>query len=139
MEKIYNYIGGDLVSPLKEQYIKNYSPTNGVSYSLVPNSTTHDVDLAIDVAKKSFDSWSQEKKEFRHDWMMKLAQAIDDNAEKLVVAESFDNGKPEWLAREVDIPRCSANIRFFATFDVFLSILKKFHFSIFRKFDNFVF
>ncbi len=115
MEKIYNYIGGDLVSPLKEQYIKNYSPTNGASYSLVPNSTTHDVDLAIDVAKKSFDSWSQEKKEFRHDWMMKLAQAIDDNAEKLVVAESFDNGKPEWLAREVDIPRCSANIRFFAT------------------------
>ena len=46
---------------------------------------------------------------------MKLADAIDKNAAKLIKSESFDNGKPEWLAKTVDIPRCSANIRFFAT------------------------
>ena len=46
---------------------------------------------------------------------MKLADAIDDYSEELIIAESYDNGKPEWLARKVDIPRCSENFRFFAT------------------------
>ena len=40
---------------------------------------------------------------------------IEDSFELLVKAESFDTGKPEWLTRSVDIPRCSENIRFFAT------------------------
>ena len=31
--------------------------------------------------------------------MLKLAEAIDNHAEKLVAAESFDNGKPEWLQK----------------------------------------
>ena len=66
-------------------------------------------------ARKAFASWGKSTKEYRYVWMMKLAQAIDDNAKELIVAESFDNGKPEWLAKTVDIPRCSANIRFFAT------------------------
>jgi aminomuconate-semialdehyde/2-hydroxymuconate-6-semialdehyde dehydrogenase len=115
MEKIKNYIGGELVLPLSKKYLNNYSPTNGIAYSLVPDSDESDVDLALLSAKKSFSEWGSSTKEYRYDWMMKLAQAIDDNAEELAVAESFDNGKPEWLARTVDVPRCSANIRFFAT------------------------
>jgi aminomuconate-semialdehyde/2-hydroxymuconate-6-semialdehyde dehydrogenase len=33
----------------------------------------------------------------------------------LALAETTDNGKPLWLSRKVDIPRASANFRFFAT------------------------
>ena len=115
MEKIKNYINGELVSPLQNKYIENKSPINGLVYSLVPDSDKKDVEMAIIAAKKSFSEWGSSKKEYRYEWMMKLAQAIDDNADQLVLAESFDNGKPEWLAKSVDIPRCSANIRFFAT------------------------
>ena len=115
MEKIKNYINGKLVPPLKNKYLENYSPINGLPYSLVPDSDEKDVQSAVLSAKKSFDKWGSSTKEYRYKWMMKLAQAIDDHSDELVLAESFDNGKPEWLARSVDIPRCSANIRFFAT------------------------
>ena len=115
MLKIKNYIGGVFLEPKNKKYIDNSSPTNGVKYSLVPDSNSADVELAVNAAKKAFNSWGGSTKEHRYSWMMKLADAIDNHAEELVVAESYDNGKPEWLAKSVDIPRCSANIRFFAT------------------------
>jgi aminomuconate-semialdehyde/2-hydroxymuconate-6-semialdehyde dehydrogenase len=46
---------------------------------------------------------------------MRLADEIEEQFDELVEAESIDNGKPEWLARSVDIPRASENFRFFAT------------------------
>lgn len=45
----------------------------------------------------------------------RIADLIDENLEELALAETNDNGKPLWLSREVDIPRASANFRFFAT------------------------
>lgn len=45
----------------------------------------------------------------------RIADLIDENLETLALAETNDNGKPIWLSREVDIPRASANFRFFAT------------------------
>ena len=47
--------------------------------------------------------------------LQKIADLIDRDLEKLVRAESVDNGKPLKQARALDIPRASANIRFFAT------------------------
>ncbi len=44
-------------------------------------------------------------------WLMRSKRNFDE----MVEAESKDNGKPEWLARAVDIPRASENFRFFAT------------------------
>ena len=115
MEKLYNYVEGRLVEPINKNYIKNYSPTNGKVYSLVPNSEKEDVSLAIVAAKKAFNSWGSSTKEYRYNWMMKLAEAIKKRADMLIQAESFDNGKPEWLAKSVDIPRSSENFKFFAT------------------------
>ena len=46
---------------------------------------------------------------------MRLADKIEEHTEELIIAESIDNGKPESLARLVDIPRASENFRFFAT------------------------
>ena len=46
---------------------------------------------------------------------MKIADLIDRDFDKLVIAESIDTGKPLALARKMDIPRASANLRFFAT------------------------
>ena len=45
----------------------------------------------------------------------RIADLIDENLEALALAETNDNGKPLWLSKQVDIPRASANFRFFAT------------------------
>ncbi|HNH66077.1 MAG TPA: aldehyde dehydrogenase, partial [Bacteroidia bacterium] len=40
---------------------------------------------------------------------------IEKNLQRFAEAESLDNGKPVWLAKQVDIPRASANFHFYAT------------------------
>ena len=113
MDKILNYINGELVEPKSGNYLDNYNPSNGKVYSLIPDSDKNDIDAAVDAAKEAFNTWSKTPKQERSDILMKLADAIEKNFEELVRAESKDNGKPESLAAHVDIPRAPANIRFF--------------------------
>ncbi|HIL66645.1 MAG TPA: aldehyde dehydrogenase, partial [Flavobacteriales bacterium] len=114
MEKILNYINGELVAPTNGNYLDNYNPSNGQVYSLIPDSDKADIDNAVASAKEAFKSWSKTTKQERSDILMKLADSIDKHSEELIKAESKDNGKPETLAAHVDIPRASSNIRFFA-------------------------
>ena len=115
MEKIYNYINGELVEPCSGNFIENYNPSNGKVYSLIPDSNENDIDNAVASAKTAFTTWGATTKKYRSDLLMRLADKIEDYTEKLIVAESLDNGKPESLARLIDIPRASENFRFFAT------------------------
>ncbi len=114
MEKILNYINGELVEPTNGNYLDNYNPSNGEVYSLIPDSEKQDIDNAVAAAKEAFKSWSKTTKQERSEILMKLADSIDKYSEELIKAESKDNGKPETLAAHVDIPRASSNIRFFA-------------------------
>ena len=114
MIQIKNLIGGELVEPQSGEYLDNYSPMTGEVYSKVPNSGVEDVERAVAAAKKAFPIWSKMSAEDRAERLFKLADLIDQNAEKLAIAESRDQGKPLWLAQSVDIPRGSKNLRFFA-------------------------
>ena len=114
MEKILNYINGELVEPANGNYLDNYNPSNGQVYSLIPDSEKSDIDNAVSAAKEAFKTWSKTPKQERSDLLMRLADAIENHFDELVAAESKDNGKPETLAANVDIPRAPANIRFFA-------------------------
>lgn len=114
MEQIKNLIGGELMAPLKGNYLDNYTPMKGEVYSQVPDSTKEDVDAAVKAAKDAFPMWSNMPKEERVQWMFKLAEVIKKNADRLAKAESIDQGKPYWLARSVDMERASANLEFFA-------------------------
>jgi aminomuconate-semialdehyde/2-hydroxymuconate-6-semialdehyde dehydrogenase len=53
--------------------------------------------------------------ETRFKILNRIADLIDENLDTLAMAETNDNGKPLWLSKKVDIPRASANFRFFAT------------------------
>ena len=114
MEKILNYINGELVEPANGNYLDNYNPSNGQVYSLIPDSEKSDIDNAVSAAKEAFKTWSKTPKQERSDLLMRLADAIENHFDELVAAESKDNGKPETLAANVDIPRASSIIRFFA-------------------------
>ncbi len=115
MKKLKNYIGGKLVDPISRKYLKNFNPATGKVYSLTPSSKKEDVDLAVRSAEEAFLVWSKKTKQDRYKILMNLVRGIEDSFDFLVKAESVDTGKPEWLTRSVDIPRCSENIRFFAT------------------------
>jgi aminomuconate-semialdehyde/2-hydroxymuconate-6-semialdehyde dehydrogenase len=64
---------------------------------------------------RAFPGWSRTPTAERSRILLALADRIDANLDRLAQAESVDNGKPLRLAKAVDIPRASANFRFFAT------------------------
>ncbi|NNE54654.1 MAG: aldehyde dehydrogenase family protein, partial [Flavobacteriales bacterium] len=115
MEKILNYINGQLTPASNDQWLENVDPSRGKVYSLIPDSDEKDVQLAVDAAKKAFPLWSTTPYTERSKILTKLADLIGENLAALAAAESKDNGKPVSLASHVDIPRAESNIRFFGT------------------------
>ncbi|MEZ4859488.1 MAG: aldehyde dehydrogenase [Flavobacteriaceae bacterium] len=113
MHKIQNYINGAYCDPLENEWLDNYNPSEGVVYGKIANSTTEDIEKAYQAAKDAFPSWSNTPIEERSRILIKIADLIEQNLHKLAEAEARDNGKPLSLAKSVDIPRASANFRFF--------------------------
>lgn len=110
-----NFIGGNFIAPLSGQFIDNFNPATGEVSGKIPDSNEKDVAVAVQAAQKAFTTWSVTPLEKRFEILNRIAELIDASREQLALAESNDNGKPLWLSRRVDIPRASANFRFFAT------------------------
>jgi aminomuconate-semialdehyde/2-hydroxymuconate-6-semialdehyde dehydrogenase len=115
MLRIKNYIDGQLIEPVAGNYLDNIEPATGSTYSVLPDSDSADVELAVVAARKAFDGWSKLSAEDRSKYLLRIADIIESKSDTLAEAESRDNGKPVSLARSVDIPRASANFRFYAT------------------------
>ena len=115
MKKISNYIGGQHCEPHNQEYIDNVDPATGDVYSLIPNSSSEDIEKAVLSSQEAFPLWSSIGIEKRSAILMNIADKIESRLEEFVAAESKDNGKPLSLARNVDIPRAISNFRFFAT------------------------
>ncbi len=113
LEKIKNFIDGSFIDAISGSWIDNIEPATGEVYSQIADSDERDVQLAVDAAKKAFDSWSNLSVSKRGSILNKIAELITRDQEKFAQAESKDQGKPVWLAREVDIPRAAANFFYY--------------------------
>ncbi len=114
MEKIANFINGELLAPQNGNYIDNVEPATGGVYSLIPRSSKEDLELAYQAAECAFPAWSGMPLEERAKILTKLADLVEAASDELAKAEAIDNGKPVTFAKAVDSYRASANIRFFA-------------------------
>ena len=112
---IQNFINGQFVEPVGRSYLDNIEPATGKAYSKVADSNARDVDLAVAAAETAFPNWSRTPAAERSKLLLRVADLIERNLEKLARAESIDTGKPLSLARTLDIPRAASNFRFFAT------------------------
>lgn len=111
---IKNYINGQWQHALCGSHIDVIDPSSGKVYAKAPDSESEDVAAAILAADAAKDAWKNTSVHKRSKIMSKIADGIDARFEELARAESKDNGKPLWLAKKVDIPRASSNMRFFA-------------------------
>tara|TARA_R110000850_G_scaffold16697_3_gene51783 strand:+ start:12768 stop:14213 length:1446 start_codon:yes stop_codon:yes gene_type:complete len=114
MNEIKNYINGKMRPPLSGDWVDNYDPSCGEVYGKIPNSSAVDVEEAVNASAKAFQAWSKTSVDERSKILLKIADLIEEKLDMLAAAESKDNGKPVTLATKVDIPRASANFRFFA-------------------------
>src|SRR5213080_2021647 len=113
--QIKNFIAGQFVDPAGGRYLDNIEPATGKPYSQVADSDSRDVELAVAAADKAFAGWSRAPAADRSRILLRIADLIEQDLDKLARAESIDTGKPLSLARTLDIPRAVANFRFFAT------------------------
>ena len=113
MDYLKNYINGNYCDAASGTWIDNYNPSDGSVYAQIPDSNKQDVANAYTAAQAAFHGWSNTTIETRSKILLKIADLIQENIAVLAQAEAKDNGKPLSLAKSVDIPRASANFRFF--------------------------
>lgn len=104
-----------MVEPISQKWMDNTDPSTNTVFSQIPDSDERDVQMAVDAAKQAFVGWSNLPVKKRSDLLLRIAALIEKNLQRFAEAESLDNGKPVWLAKQVDIPRASANFHFYAT------------------------
>ncbi len=115
MQEVLNYIGGALLPAAGGGWLDDHAPAEGRVYARIADSSAEDVERAVSAAEQAQPGWAALGRQGRHDALMRVAALVERDLEAFAQAESRDNGKPVRLAREVDIPRAIANLRFFAT------------------------
>jgi aminomuconate-semialdehyde/2-hydroxymuconate-6-semialdehyde dehydrogenase len=113
--KIKNYINGELKDAISNNTLNVINPSLGKVYGSLPDSDSQDVFKAIEAAQMALPAWSVMGFEQRFDLLLKLANGIEARMQEFIEAESMDNGKPQWLAAQSDIPRAISNLKFFAS------------------------
>ncbi|WP_126425159.1 aldehyde dehydrogenase [Brevibacillus marinus] len=109
-----NYIGGEWVPPVRGEYFENVSPVNGKVFCEVARSTAEDIEKALDAAHAAKEAWGKTSPAERALILNKIADRIEENLEKLAVAETWDNGKPIREALAADLPLAIDHFRYFA-------------------------
>ena len=99
-----NFIGGEWVAPVKGEYFENISPVSGKTVCKIPRSTDEDIEKALDAAHAAKSAWGKTSPAERANILLKIADRIEENLEKLAVAETWDNGKAIRETLNADVP-----------------------------------
>ncbi|OAM52744.1 aldehyde dehydrogenase [Methylovorus sp. MM2] len=112
--KYDNYIGGEWVAPVDDRYFDNISPITGKVFCRVARSNEKDVNVALDAAHAAKEAWGKTSTTERSNILLKIADAMEANLEKIAIAETIDNGKPLRETMNADIPLAIDHFRYFA-------------------------
>ncbi|KAK0394410.1 hypothetical protein QR680_000718 [Steinernema hermaphroditum] len=110
---ISNFINGKFVETT--QNLESVNPATGEAWLKIPRSNANDVDRAVTAAHHAFAEWSSTSVQHRSRLLNKVADLVEKHLDDFARLESKDQGKPIYLAKAIDIPRCVHNFRFFAT------------------------
>ena len=80
----------------------------------LPDASPAQVDAAVEAATKAFQTWSRTTPAERSGLLLKLADAIDREAEAFAVLEALNTGKPRIRVLQDEMPAVSDCFRFFA-------------------------
>ena len=112
--QLSNFIDGEFVPPADGGYSDVVNPSTGEVYASAPLSTSADVDTAFAAATRAFGEWRKTTPGERMEYLLKMADAVERNAEQLVAIETRNTGKPVGLTTSEEIPPMVDQIRFFA-------------------------
>jgi acyl-CoA reductase-like NAD-dependent aldehyde dehydrogenase len=89
-----HFIDGEFVEPLEGQYFDNVSPIDGKTFIQAARGSKADVDHAVECANAAFqNTWKNTSVTERSNMLLKIADIIEANADRLAQIETIDNGK----------------------------------------------
>jgi len=111
------FIGGESVKPERLEYVDVYNPATTELIAKVPKASVEDVRRAVDSAEDAFNKgpWPRMAPADRSRIVWKIADLVEQEADRLASLETANQGKPIKLSRDSDFPFGIDNIRFFAT------------------------
>ena len=112
--KYDNFINGQFVAPVEGQYFDVISPINGKVFTQAARSGAADIERALDAAHAAKDKWAATSAGERANILLKIADRIEQNLEKLAYVETVDNGKAIRETLNADIPLAVDHFRYFA-------------------------
>lgn len=114
-DKFGLFINGEFVEPAEGKYFDNLSPINGQVFIKAARGTKADVDAAVNAANSAYWShWSKVSVTERSNMLLKVANIIEANADRLAKIETVDNGKAVRESMAADIPLVVDHFRYFA-------------------------
>jgi len=112
--ELKNFIDGEERPPAAGETEPVLNPATGEEIARSPLSTEEDVNAAVDAAERAFTEWSETPPGERSLALLRIADAIEENAEEFAQLESLNVGKPIEAMRGEEMPFLVDNLRFFA-------------------------
>ncbi|MBC7146736.1 MAG: 5-carboxymethyl-2-hydroxymuconate semialdehyde dehydrogenase [Thioclava marina] len=110
---VRNHIGGESVEAASDATFDTLSPVDLKPLAKVAKGGAEDIDRAVTVAKEAFKTWSKMPGADRRKILIKVAEAIEANAERIAFTECLDTGQALRFMSKAAL-RGAANFRFFA-------------------------
>lgn len=114
MQRLTHWIDGAARAPGRDHWLPVHEPATGRIYAEVAAGDASDIEAAITAAARAAPAWAALPNSARSAWLEKLAAALESRIDDFAHVEARDGGKPFALARDAEIPRAVANLRFFA-------------------------
>lgn len=105
-------IDGKEVESVSRQRTDVINPATEKSAGSVPKGTAEDVEKAVKAARQAYRKWSRLTPAERSGMLLKLADALDKDVQRLGEMETSQTGKPLKLSLNSDLPFANDNIRF---------------------------
>ena len=107
-------IDGQWVSSQSGACMDVINPSNGQVLVQESLGGAHEVDLAVQAARRAFESgpWSRMRPAERTRLLLKLVDAVEQNGDELALLETLNTGKPLKMARAFDIGMAAECLRY---------------------------
>jgi len=108
------YIGGEWVKPTSSDRIDVIGANTGLSIGSVPDGTNADIDKAVAVARRAYESWSQTTPAERASVINRFADALEKRISRIATAVSMQNGMPISLSEGLEGGYVVGLLRYYA-------------------------
>lgn len=94
--------------------IESFNPATGELLTSVPLASKTDVERAVQAAERAFAGWRTTTAAERVNALVKIADLMEAQAERIAILETLEVGKPICETRNNDIPLAIDHFRYFA-------------------------